>query len=44
MGGHAREASFAELREGQKAQVRIDGPLAESFPEQGTVATMVIRQ
>ena len=44
MGDRAREASFDELRPGQQVQTWMDGPVAESYPEQGTAATIVIRQ
>jgi len=41
-GGNAVTATVAELAVGKKVEAWIDGPVAESYPEQGTASAILV--
>lgn len=40
--GNMRRIDFSDLRVGQRVEVWMEGPIAESYPEQGTIGTLVV--
>lgn len=41
-GSDVRRIDFSDLRVGQRVEVWMEGPIAESYPEQGTIGTLVV--